>query len=1702
MPLRKTQDNNQQCMTTFAQESAIPSGNSGNQLPEISGNADPIPDDTVTFRLRDGECYGWWEDNYPDRSKRDVVMVHGAVNDHRTKILLDTGATINILSYDFARKLGLRLKSHKQTKVSGMGGVPTYIGASAEIKLTLGPRVVYIVDVWVANIGEGIDVLLGMGFMFAAGVRISAREGLVSLPDEVVVMMCNWEPGDHIGRNRSVRPDEAVLLSPGEEFVVRIDYGPTNPQREVVWAGRGDRWVTQLIYAARSWPVAVRVVNISDKNTWVSELSDVARIVEYGFYPRHGRFVRPGSAAYRDWEVLILESTPSPETKRRMEREARLEALMPQPPCVERPDYPWPTEILQRPRLDNARVQFVKSDPPPVKKRVRFALDASTQTDDGCGSEVTDNVDASVDIRDLEKFSESVSHADSGDNPVVSGDSAPDSESEFLEEDFQTSQLPADDFDLMDESWDIPIQGMPGTPVERLRVEYERCMKVSNEELDLEPGVYMREGTELLAQLRDQLVMLPELEELTPECDIDSADVGEPGKTTPEMEKRLRDILKYHRKIFLGDGNAAPAPARGVVCDLDVGDAKPLKPQNSENHEPVSEMPALTSQMTVFQRNIPVPTCMGPVLGRSSYIDDIAHGAPTWDQLCDDLNALLFRLRYWNISVSLPKSEFGKLSIPYLSHEISAEGLRATPKIVKGIEELPFPSTLKGVQSFMGSLNYYNKFIEDLPVIAATLYELTDEQIRAGRDLTRAKEAFEILKRKIVSTPLLRHPDRTKPFVIIPHANPWAASAVLGQEYDGVIHPVRFTGRVLNDAELRYHIAEKEVIAILRVLENFRALVESSPVIVVYTRYSVLKWLLTSNSADGRNVKWGLKLSHWDLEIRRIQRDEDGLPAILGAGITPREHLDEVSENLIPAKGRVKPPVPISVEMLEADYQGYVLSFDGAAKTSTRLGSCGCILWKLPGWSVLEARGFPLKDVTVNDSEYCGLNYGLRMALEHGIQELVVVGDSRIAIQQAQGLINCNQPNLQRRLAEFESLRTKFQTLKLVHVKREFNQAADYLTSKTLALGEAWQVQDADELTHLQLVSRVQEKLMKPCSASDAKVQESEVPDSENHNALPESEGVPGPESAPLPRSARVLIAVTRAQVPNDNNLPEDDDERVPMGPLEFQAERWRRIKAHQNQDPYLVELMKFLKGDVGDLPRPRVRKLARVAEDFVLDSRDVLYRLSRATRERPRDNVDELRLVVPRDLHSDLLHYAHEDYQGGHQGIKRTFEKLSSEFYWLGMYADVERFVKECVDCASGKGRPPNPGPSPGNIEPSRPFEVVSMDFVTHMPKSARGNTFLLLFQDMFSGYVMCKPMSITTAQDVAEAYEERVFRNFGASSLIRHDQDPRFMSEVFKCFRELLGSRQRATLGYRPQANGQQERSVQTVVRAIKAYISEADQSDWDDHAERLMFALNTSFDATRLETPFYLVHGWDAHGTVSAMLGPKPSTTQERTAYEWRRKMQRDYSYALACAEDLQKKAKRDRSEEQTRKWNELSERLKSGFAVGDAVWLYIPKVQTGLSRKLAHMWHGPFRIDEMLDDFRVRLKVEDTGYRVNPWVHVSRLKPRALFPRRPTMELEIPDDDDFDAALLPEDSWEPDTENDEYEVEKILDTRWSKRTRTSRRLREYLVKWKGYDETEWLPLSKLNCGALLYEFNQSARARARFQTMQAGDDHPRV
>jgi len=169
-------------------------------------------------------------------------------------------------------------------------------------------------------------------------------------------------------------------------------------------------------------------------------------------------------------------------------------------------------------------------------------------------------------------------------------------------------------------------------------------------------------------------------------------------------------------------------------------------------------------------------------------------------------------------------------------------------------------------------------------------------------------------------------------------------------------------------------------------------------------------------------------------------------------------------------------------------------------------------------------------------------------------------------------------------------------------------------------------------------------------------------------------------------------------------------------------------------------------------------------------------------------------------------------------------------------------------------------------------------------------------------------------------------------------------------------------------------------------------------------------------------------------------------------------------------------------------------------GSRVWLYLDRVKEGYSRKLAHMWHGPFRVVEMVSAFAVRLETAGTDYRLFPVVYVSRIKPVKTFRDRPTVPLAVDEADrlDFDEALLPEDSWDRALVEGEYEVEGISDVRTGRRTRYNRMLCEFKVHWRGYEDPTRVDEAYLNCGTLLREFLQDRTKWSRFQVMQSHEE----
>ena len=98
----------------------------------------------------------------------------------------------------------------------------------------------------------------------------------------------------------------------------------------------------------------------------------------------------------------------------------------------------------------------------------------------------------------------------------------------------------------------------------------------------------------------------------------------------------------------------------------------------------------------------------------------------------------------------------------------------------------------------------------------------------------------------------------------------------------------------------------------------------------------------------------------------------------------------------------------------------------------------------------------------------------------------------------------------------------------------------------------------------------------------------------------------------------------------------------------------------------------------------------------------------------------------------------------------------------------------------------------------------------------------------DLFYRYMIDKASSFRTAQTIAHGYLECVFRILGTSVAIRHDQEPGLMSNFFQTFDRIAVQKQRATMAYRPKANGTAERMVQTLTRALKMYVSDTNRKD----------------------------------------------------------------------------------------------------------------------------------------------------------------------------------------------------------------------------------------------------------------------------------
>ena len=161
---------------------------------------------------------------------------------------------------------------------------------------------------------------------------------------------------------------------------------------------------------------------------------------------------------------------------------------------------------------------------------------------------------------------------------------------------------------------------------------------------------------------------------------------------------------------------------------------------------------------------------------------------------------------------------------------------------------------------------------------------------------------------------------------------------------------------------------------------------------------------------------------------------------------------------------------------------------------------------------------------------------------------------------------------------------------------------------------------------------------------------------------------------------------------------------------------------------------------------------------------------------------------------------------------------------------------------------------------------------------------------------------------------------------------------------------------MAYRTQANRTAERMVQNFTQAIKMYVEDVDQKDWDIYDEKLTFTINTAQDRVRGETSVYLIHGSDTGSTLKATLPLGITKTLNVDPRRWRYNIQRQCQRARAAVNERPMIAIRDRADQH----NVICDSYN--MELGMQVRLYLYRVKDRYARKLAHMWHGPFRVAE--------------------------------------------------------------------------------------------------------------------------------------------
>jgi hypothetical protein len=333
-----------------------------------------------------------------------------------------------------------------------------------------------------------------------------------------------------------------------------------------------------------------------------------------------------------------------------------------------------------------------------------------------------------------------------------------------------------------------------------------------------------------------------------------------------------------------------------------------------------------------------------------------------------------------------------------------------------------------------------------------------------------------------------------------------------------------------------------------------------------------------------------------------------------------------------------------------------------------------------------------------------------------------------------------------------------------------------------------------------------------------------------------------------------------------------------------------------------------------------------------------------------------------------------------GHPGYQKTIAVVKSQYYWPGMKKEVVDFIAKCLECQKFKAEHRHPT---GLLQPlpipEWKWEVVTMDFITKLPRTTKQHDSIMVVVDKLTKDAHFIPVNLTHKEtNIVDIYMREIARIHGIPKTIVSDRDPKFTSNFWKGLFKGFGTNLNFSTTYHPESDGKTERVNQVIEDMLRMYVMDK-PSKWEDYLHLVEFSYNNGYQASLKMSPFEALYGrkcntpvsWD-NPTDRAVVGPELLREMEEKMVRIKQNL----------------KASQDRKKIYVDKG-----RTHREFKVGDHVFLKVKAKRSSLKlgncSKLAARYCGSFEILERIGPVAYMLSLP-ASMCIHNVFHVSLLK----------------------------------------------------------------------------------------------------------------